>query len=283
MDVPGSAVLRLSAAVLGALVVTAPAAGRADPAAEGEGLAVNWRLHVPIVVAGGAGWILSESVFKDELAGEACDWCAANGFDDMVRDRLRWPSPEPAHRLSNAVVYGLIPASAFGLTALAARWDGRGGEWAENAFVVLESAVLSADLTQLVKFHAGRARPYMREVGPLDDVQVDGNLSFFSGHTSFAFSLAVSSGMVASMRGYRAAPAVWGLGLGAAAVTGYLRIAADRHYATDVMTGALVGSAIGFAVPYFMHRGQREKKPPRLQFGMTPAAGGGMASLGFTW
>ena len=115
-------------------------------------------------------------------------------------------------------------------------------------------------------------------------VHVDGNLSFFSGHTSFAFSLAVASGTVASMRGYRAAPAVWGVGLGAAAVTGYLRIAADRHYATDVMTGALVGSALGFAVPYLLHRRGREtREPPRLQFGVAPVAGGSVASLGFRW
>jgi membrane-associated phospholipid phosphatase len=283
MDVPRSAVLRLTVYFLGALSLSvAPAAARADP--EGPGLAVDWRVHVPIVVAGGAGWILSESVFKEELAGESCGWCGANGFDDMVRERLRWSGTETAHQLSNAIVYGVVPASAFGLTALAAWRDRRGGEWAENAFVVLEAAVLSSDLTQLVKFQAGRARPYMREDGALAGVHVDGNLSFFSGHTSFAFSLAVASGTVASMRGYRAAPAVWGVGLGAAAVTGYLRIAADRHYATDVMTGALVGSALGFAVPYLLHRRGREtREPPRLQMGVTPVAGGSVASLGFRW
>ena len=34
-----------------------------------------------------------------------------------------------------------------------------------------------------------------------------------------------------------------------ATVTGLLRIASDKHYATDVVVGALVGSAIGYAVP----------------------------------
>ena len=70
-----------------------------------------------------------------------------------------------------------------------------------------------------------------------------------------AFSIAVSAGTVASMRGYRWAPLVWATGLTLGATTGYLRMAADRHYFTDVVTGAVVGSAVGFAVPYLLHRG----------------------------
>ncbi len=56
------------------------------------------------------------------------------------------------------------------------------------------------------------------------------------------------------MRGYRLAPLVWASSLPWAAVTGYLRIAADKHYLTDVLTGALIGSAVGFLVPFVFHR-----------------------------
>jgi membrane-associated phospholipid phosphatase len=34
---------------------------------------------------------------------------------------------------------------------------------------------------------------------------------------------------------------------------GYLRIAAEQHYLTDVLAGAAVGTAIGWAVPHFFH------------------------------
>src|SRR6059058_3168029 len=71
------------------------------------------------------------------------------------------------------------------------------------------------------------------------------NLSFFSGHATLAFALATSAGTVASMRHHRLAPVMWAVGLLLATTGGYLRIAADRHYATDVLTGALVGSAVG--------------------------------------
>ena len=42
-------------------------------------------------------------------------------------------------------------------------------------------------------------------------------------------------------------------GLGVAAVTGWLRIAADKHYATDVALGAGLGAGVGVAVPLLLH------------------------------
>jgi membrane-associated phospholipid phosphatase len=56
------------------------------------------------------------------------------------------------------------------------------------------------------------------------------------------------------MRRYRLAPLMWVTGMTFATAGAYLRIAADRHYATDVAAGMLVGAAVGFSVPYFAHR-----------------------------
>ena len=44
-------------------------------------------------------------------------------------------------------------------------------------------------------------------------------------------------------------PYVWGTSLLFAATVGYLRFAAGMHYPTDILTGALVGSAIGYLIP----------------------------------
>ena len=38
-----------------------------------------------------------------------------------------------------------------------------------------------------------------------------------------------------------------------AASVAYLRIAADMHYFSDVLTGAIVGSAIGIGIPLLFH------------------------------
>jgi membrane-associated phospholipid phosphatase len=270
------------AAVVLALGIAEPAAAQ-EPAR--DEIEIDWGVHVPIVVAGGLGLGLSEALLKDRIADDRCSWCDGNAFDDRLRAGLRWSDPRAAHQLSNALVYGIAPASAFGLTALVGWRAGRAADWPVNAFAVLEATILAADLTQLAKFRAGRARPYMRELGG----DVDGapgpaaehNLSFFSGHTSFAFSLAVASGTVASMRGYRGAPVVWGVGLSAAALTGWLRVAADRHYASDVLTGALVGSAVGFAVPYLLHRRRTPDSVKDLRVGVAPAPGGALLVLGW--
>jgi membrane-associated phospholipid phosphatase len=274
------------AAVMVALGLGVGLAGPAEAQEPARGaIEIDWGVHVPIVVAGGLGLGLSEALFKDRLADDRCSWCEGNAFDDHARAELRWSDTESAHQLSNALVYGIAPASAFGLTALVGWRDGRAADWPVNAFAVLEATILAADLTQLAKFYSGRARPYLRELG--EDLAgapgpaAEHNLSFFSGHTSFAFSLAVASGTVASMRGYRGAPAVWGVGLGAAALTGWLRVAADRHYASDVLTGALVGSAVGFAVPYLLHRRRRPDSVKDVRVGVAPVAGGGLVVLGW--
>jgi membrane-associated phospholipid phosphatase len=87
------------------------------------------------------------------------------------------------------------------------------------------------------------------------------NVSFYSMHTSFAFSIVAATGTVAGLRGYDSAPYIWGIGMPLAALTGFMRIAADRHYLTDVLTGAAVGTALGIALPRLMHGRKNESVP----------------------
>jgi membrane-associated phospholipid phosphatase len=79
----------------------------------------------------------------------------------------------------------------------------------------------------------------------------DSKHSFFSGHTSYTFSFAVF--LSTTFANYNPdsslKPYVWSASLLLAATTGYLRYAAGMHYPTDIITGALVGSAIGFLIP----------------------------------
>jgi len=55
------------------------------------------------------------------------------------------------------------------------------------------------------------------------------------------------------MRGYRVAPLVWTAGLVLGVATAYTRMAADRHYFTDVLAGAAIGTVTGAAVPLLFH------------------------------
>jgi membrane-associated phospholipid phosphatase len=174
-----------------------------------------------------------------------------------VRRGLRWSNIERADAVSNWMGFGVVPALAFSGVAAAALVDDRAaGVWSDLG-IVLEATVIAANLNQLVKMSVGRERPFVHALPEDEKPQTsrpsDNNLSFYSGHTSPAFTLAVSASMVATLRGYRLAKVVWATSLPLAGLTGYLRIAADRHYFTDVMTGAALGSAIGLLVPW-LHR-----------------------------
>jgi membrane-associated phospholipid phosphatase len=158
-----------------------------------------------------------------------------------------------------------------------------------DALVIVQAAILAGDVNQLVKFAFRRERPF---VHALPDASArantadpaDNNLSFFSGHTTLAFTLATAVGTVATMRGYKFAPFTWPILLPIAAFTGYLRIAADKHYATDVLTGAVVGSAMGLAIPWVFHR--PESAPvdsSRAAFAVTPSARGTTITASFVW
>jgi membrane-associated phospholipid phosphatase len=231
--------------------------GAAPVRAEPTELSVRRGPSLAFSLGGGLLYLLSETAFKDDLAPSGCRWCDGddlNGVDRGVRDALVWDDPASARTISNVTGYVGAPLVAFGVLALAGREHGV-DRVIDDELIVFEAVIGAGLLNQGVKFLVGRERPFVRALPPGDKPgEADDNLSFYSGHTSLTFSLAVASGTVASLRGYREAPWIWATGLTLAGATGYLRIAGDKHYFTDVVTGAVVGSFVGFAVPYWLHR-----------------------------
>lgn len=220
-------------------------------------------LHVDPLVDGvitgvaGSAWVGSE-LLKPRIGPRECRWCEPPGIDREIRDRLKWNDIDAGDRASNIVGFVGVPLFALGSVALAGALERQGSNAGTDSLLILESAFLASDLNQLVKFGVARERPFVHALAPDQKSQTahpsDNNTSFFSGHTTLAFALASSAGTVASIRHYRGAPWIWGGGMALASATAYLRIAGDRHYFTDVATGALIGSAIGAGVP-LLHRG----------------------------
>jgi membrane-associated phospholipid phosphatase len=218
-----------------------------------------------VTALGGALWVTSE-LLKGELAPASCRWCdrsadgteSLNALDASARSGLRASPGAGPELASNFVGFLGLPTLMLGSDALLAQRDGRLSAWPADALVIAEAAVLAADLNQAIKFAFGRERPFVHalpeEQKGATAQPADNNLSFFSGHTTLAFALVTATGTVATMRGYGTAPAIWVVGVPMAALTGYLRIAADKHYLSDVLTGALAGSAMGFAIPFLFHR-----------------------------
>ncbi len=242
---PASLLLALSLAALGPLPARAePHPLRHDVATDGALAASGWLLY------------LSSELAKEHLAPSRCRFCDANALDAGARDLLAWDDGDGPRHASDLFAFGLLPAGMAAHQLLAARGEGDLEAGLVDVLLVAEAAALAMDLNQAVKFAVGRQRPFVRygtaaEAGRRPDP--DDNLSFFSGHTTFTFALAAAAGTVSDLRGYRSAPWVWGVGLGLAATTGYLRIAADRHYLTDVLVGAAVGTAVGIALPRALH------------------------------
>ena len=126
----------------------------------------------------------------------------------------------------------------------------------------------SKSTVKIVKTTFKRERPYVRTCGtelPANIVDCDSNdrlRSFFSGHAAATFALAAvtcshhlhidvyGSGLISGL--------VCASGLVLASVTGTLRIVGDRHFATDVLAGAAVGTGIGFLIPWLFHYRNRK-------------------------
>ncbi len=199
--------------------------------------------------------VLLQVKLNESFVPTKCRWCEPPGFDANLRDALKWKNPRTAGTVTDIAAFGVAPASAFGLTALAAAHDDRADEIAEDSLYIAEAATTSVLVSQLAKGLAARQRPavYYRAERENDFSAREKNSSFFSGHASTSFTLAVSSGTLASMRGYSWAPMVWAVGLTNAAVAAYGRAAADAHWTSDIVIGSAIGAGIGFALPHFLH------------------------------
>ena len=116
-----------------------------------------------------------------------------------------------------------------------------------------ETLALTWGTTEIIKHLVGRPRPYMYYDGyPQAKVDSgDWDDSFPSGHTAMSFAGA----SFASYVFWKYNPEskwripVTALSYSLAISVAALRVASGNHFATDVLAGALIGTAIGIGVP----------------------------------
>ena len=239
----------LRSIALALLVAIAPPARGAQPP-----VPLQYNLAIDATVTG--AMLLSVGVlaiYQPELLPAACRWCEPAAFDSAARDALVWKENARTADTLSTVLVAAVPASALTYLLLSANGAGDFNAGLVDSLLVTEAAAAALLVNQVVKLLVGRQRPYAHFGNDLGYSRSEDNVSFYSGHTSLAFSVVAATVTVASMRGYAGAGIVAGVGFTLGVGIGYLRIAADQHYVTDVLVGAVIGGLVGWAVPRIFH------------------------------
>ncbi len=123
----------------------------------------------------------------------------------------------------------------------------------------LEVFWLTTGVTDITKSLTGRIRPYLYNTSFTPEQRFrfqnteapTASTSFISGHSSrtFAFAVFTSKTFTDIYGKGTLSTIVWATSLSAASLTAYSRVAAGEHFPTDVLAGAIVGSAIGYFIP----------------------------------
>lgn len=195
-------------------------------------------------------------------------------FDDDARELLIAESRSGRDRARLIGDYTFYGGMIYPYTDPIVAWAVHGdADLAFQLFMLNSEAMsLTAFVSLGSQYFIGRARPSVEncERDPEWEVYCDDSLeyaSFFSGHTAMATTGAALTCAHHINIPLYGAPAADALACGAAVTgaltTGLARIGADRHYATDVVVGWLVGAAIGIGVPVFGHYGRAQKRDGR--------------------
>lgn len=210
-------------------------------------------------------------------------------FDDGVRDSLRLGDVNARYiaRDVSDVGLSLIVTWPVFVDSLVTAWWYRGSREVaqEMALIDLETLAITGAAQGVTNVLVSRERPYARDCGgalPASAIDCDGTTryrSFFSGHAAFSFASAALVCVHHFEHDLLGAPydaISCATGYAVAATTATMRVVSDAHYATDALTGALVGTVIGYAVPFLHYRrrnvGAAQVGGVRLQ--VVPSLGG---------
>lgn len=191
-------------------------------------------------------YFIADKVFKIKNAtfdGNLFDKSNVNPVDRF----LMQPYSNSLHWIANGIVgVELLSPAILAVTG--------SEEWFTIGTMYAEAFFLTYGIKEWAKTLVDRPRPYMYAEGyPQKKVdEGDWSKSWPSGHTTNAF-LGASFTSYVFCKYFPDSPwryAVIGGTYALAVATGALRIASGNHFLTDVLTGAVIGTACGILVPY---------------------------------
>jgi membrane-associated phospholipid phosphatase len=170
----------------------------------------------------------------------------------------RWAIGYYSPRLDEAST--VLTALEFAVPVAVNLWDMKTGQEARYGIVtdlVIYSEVYcySSSLAIYAKALTIHARPlaFTPAAPQSERAAGDARSSFFSAHTTSAFASAVFTSYTFQLKHPDSplVPWVWGGMLTAASTVGALRIFSGKHFPSDVLAGAIVGSALGYGIPRY--------------------------------
>jgi membrane-associated phospholipid phosphatase len=122
-----------------------------------------------------------------------------------------------------------------------------------DGLVILESGLTATAVSSIVTLSAGRPRPFLYgDKAPLGDRNsADAGLSFVSNHVAVGCAVVTSTFMAMRRLEPRSKVPYVILGVGGA-TAGFIavgRIMAGKHFITDTLMGAVIGTSMGVIVP----------------------------------
>ena len=143
-----------------------------------------------------------------------------------------------------------------------------------------EALLINEAFTGIFKATVERPRPFTYNPDVPTGIRTErgNNYSYFSGHTSYAatFSFFTAKVIADNSDNLTVKTIAWTGAILWPAATGYFRYRAGRHFPTDVITGYVVGAAVGYLIPH-LHKvrsnpSSTEKKVQLSHFTVGPAS-----------
>ena len=180
---------------------------------------------------------------------------APNQVDQYFRNQIKWSASkmDRAASISDLLLYGAFIGTIPIVPAFS------NNNYSKALKMSLNVISLNGIITNIVKMTVKRQRPdsFYKTRADADD----SFRSFFSGHTSTTFALGTSNAILLSEAYPDKRNLIWFANLSLATATGYLRIAGDKHYLSDVFCGGIVG----YFIAKYAHK-KMDKEETRLGF-----------------
>ncbi len=222
-----------------------------------------------VLLAGGAGAYISsyfifdknKSFSKENISDLSCN--NINSFDRRAINNWSTGANDASKVAMALCISGMIPLIVNPQTR---------NDALTISVMSAETLIWALSLPQLSKITTSRKRPfvYNESVDLEHKLESRASESFFSRTSTIAFASSVFTANIFDSY-YPNSPYskwIWAGSMCLATTASYLKFYAGQHFPTDIIAGALMGSFIGWFIPY-THRNEKNNSN-KITFGVYP-------------